>query len=321
MKKVSRSFIIMVLAVAWTGTSHASAESRSLRQVAILAKANQPAKALKLLNEISQAKNSNIAGDILAMTKGRVYFQLGLLDKAYEAYDSVPKSSDLWLESVEERAHVMGRKGDYAKAIALLQTVVAAPFDSIVGPEPYFVLAITDLKICDYAAIFKVTKDYKERFQPRVSILTALSRSGDGEAVRRLLNRLVTQPLNFDTVGNLAKDLPRGLERDNVIYSESRKNDKTTAAVSIRRRVSELARQELKEIEDITNKLQIIEAEVIQRIHLAEKSKANREKQGSIASGSDVLTFPASDEVWMDELDHYQAQVEKCPAPTRRAQL
>jgi len=69
----------------------------------------------------------------------------------------------------------------------------------------------------------------------------------------------------------------------------------------------------VKAINDVTNKLQIIEAEVIERISIAKRND-NRPEQGSIQSGTDVMRFPVTDEVWLDELDSYQSKVKECPA-------
>jgi hypothetical protein len=58
---------------------------------------------------------------------------------------------------------------------------------------------------------------------------------------------------------------------------------------------------------------------------LAESNENKRSRQGNIPSGMNVIKFPYSDstrdEVWIDELDHFSASIEKCPPPNRRAQL
>jgi len=139
----------------------------SMADVATLSQQNKTQKALVVLQKLEASKK--VATDIAQMTRGRLYFQADQLDKAYASYDLVSKSSDYWFESIEEKAHVMGRKGEFAKALALLQTTFAESFQSVIGPEPYFVAALTDLKICDYSAIFKVTKQFKERFRTRTT--------------------------------------------------------------------------------------------------------------------------------------------------------
>jgi hypothetical protein len=83
------------------------------------------------------------------------------------------------------------------------------------------------------------------------------------------------------------------------------------------------AKAAINETTTTVNKLQIIEADVIHRMALADGA-ANGAKQGKIKHSADVLTFPASDEVWADELDHFSAEVKQCTPPhlvMRRASL
>lgn len=292
-----------------------------LKRVGELAAANQPEKALRLLNKNEKSLSRQMSADLISMTRGRLFFQMNMLDQAYLAYDKVPKSSDFWLEAMEEKAHVMGRKSEYAKTLALLKTAMAEPFAPIIGPEPYFVAALTHLKICDYSSVFKVTGAFKNQFRDRITKLTELSKIGDSEAVRELFAKLRAQPLTYESVGVLAKALPRHLQRDAELVRHSERRPEARRDQIMRERIRVLAQRDLKEIEAVANKLQIIEAEVIQRIHLAEKSKSNRETQGKISKNGEVLVFPESDEVWIDELDHYSAQVEKCPKNKAGAKL
>ena len=61
-------------------------------------------------------------------------------------------------------------------------------------------------------------------------------------------------------------------------------------------------------------KLHIVEAEVIQRLHLDENLKGKRAKrENPVPRSSDILTFPVTKEVWLDELDSYHAEVKDCP--------
>ncbi len=83
------------------------------------------------------------------------------------------------------------------------------------------------------------------------------------------------------------------------------------------------ARRMLAETKTTLHDLQIIEADVIQRMSLAEKAASGR-TLGHITNSDDVLKFPVSNspnpEVWSDELGHYAAQVKTCPAPHLLAQ-
>ncbi|NQZ01638.1 MAG: tetratricopeptide repeat protein [Bdellovibrionales bacterium] len=79
-------------------------------------------------------------------------------------------------------------------------------------------------------------------------------------------------------------------------------------------RLEALAKSELEEFRLMIRKLHIVEAEVIQRLHLDENLKGKRAKrENPVPRSSDILTFPVTKEVWLDELDSYHAEVKDCP--------
>lgn len=90
-------------------------------------------------------------------------------------------------------------------------------------------------------------------------------------------------------------------------------------------RVKELAQYEVDEISKILNKLHIVEAEVIQQVDLASKIiKTQSQDQAKLQMGTtgaktaDVLVFPASQEVWFDELSNYKFDVKKACQATKK---
>lgn len=220
-----------------------------------LALHNQTAQALQILSALE--KDHKVSNDLIHITRARIYFQTSQLDAAIAEYNLVNEKSVLWLSALDEKSQAYGRKGQYAMVVATLQTAMAPMFVDRVSPEVYFTAALTDLKICDYASIFKVTELFKTTFTPRLAKLAQQKKSLDA-------------------------------------------NERASAAASIQA------------INKIVNKLQVIEAEVIERITLAEKND-NRKEQGQIQSGNDVLRFKVNDDIWIDELNSYQAKVKECP--------
>ena len=101
------------------------------------------------------AANAKPASDYVNMQKARKYFSQGKLKSAVKIYAKIPKSSEYWMEALEEQAHTYGRQGKYHKTMANLKTVLADQFTGLRGPEPYFVMALTQLKICDYTGVLK----------------------------------------------------------------------------------------------------------------------------------------------------------------------
>jgi hypothetical protein len=286
----------------------------------------EPVRGISYLKSIEKQNADHIGQDLIDLNIARLYFQMDDLDKSIATYDQVKKNSDLWLTAQEEKAHAYGRKKEYNKVISTLTTVTSSVFDGAVGPEPYFVEALTYLKICDYADIFKVSGQFKARFKPRLHALQSLINDGGSPHLTAALARLEKGDLNWKTIGPEAKYLPRTFVRDDGIMTNmSLRQQAQKANIPYRvqalnglitARSIELAKAEIKEIKDTVEKLNIIEAEVIERIHAYDKSKGERPVQGNLASSSsDTLVFPIdkSGEVWLDELDSYQARVKGCP--------
>lgn len=89
------------------------------------------------------------------------------------------------------------------------------------------------------------------------------------------------------------------------------------AASASVQRVQAMAKAEVAETKRILDKMHIVEAELIQQVDMATrlvdvKATAVDEKKGVTGSKrSDALVFPASKEVWFDELSNYRVDVKK----------
>lgn len=328
MKTLVAIWILSCSLVSHADVSKAQQDQATFDKAVTLGASGEALRGIGLLKTIEKKNSAGIGQDLIQLTLGRLYFQLGQMDRAIEYFGMVAKSSDFWLVAQEEKGHAYGRKREYHKVISTLMTVTAPVFDGAIGPEPFFVQALTHLKICDYSDVFKTTDLYKKRFKPRAQALQSLIDQGDSEAFQNAMNRLDQGTIDWQTVGSFAKSLPRNFTRDAFIRSQlfARKaamKDKSKVDAQalgnrepILKRMIELARAELKEIQDTTQKLNIIEAEVIQRIHAMDKNREERPVQGDLARGnSHRLVFPVEEkgEVWLDELDSYEAQVKECP--------
>jgi len=74
-----------------------------------------------------------------------------------------------------------------------------------------------------------------------------------------------------------------------------------------------LAKQELNDVSKIIQKMHIVEAEIIQQIHLSEKNVSVKPAKQPLVKSADKLQFPVTTEVWMDELDNYEVNINNCP--------
>lgn len=314
-------------------------------QAPLIGQTDAALKALKLIQESGQ---TILGKDLVTSVYARVLFQKGEIDAALAAYQQIPKSSNLWIESVEERAWAHLRRDDFDKAVSESVTLLSPALAPLVGPESYFLANLTALKICDYTRIFKNSELFKKRHRNRLSDMQELAKSGTNKHLPPLLERLDQKGVSLDGAGALIEGLPRAaindsrfirfIESRRQLNAESQRADEF-ASVSLGgsaefeslkaqakpvadklkqsaiSRLRTLAQDEVQEYKKILNRLHIVEAEVIHRLHADDNLKGERSKLSkNDESGPDVLVFPfTNDEVWFDELDNYKARVKDCP--------
>jgi hypothetical protein len=307
---------------------------------------NASLKALALLKGSAQTA---IGMDLILSTEGRVRYQKGDFTGALAAFTQIPKSSSLWTEAVEERAWTYLRQDDFDKAYGEVATLLMPALSSLVGPETYFLSNLMALKVCDYTRLFKTSETFKKRQKNRLIEIQDLAMKGSNKNLSAALERFEKSGVSLESIGNLYESIPRSSLRDVqfVRAMESRHQLLAEASVALElkaqssalggeaqferlatsarshaehfrpvaiQRMRTLAQRELAEYKMVLNKMHIIEAEVIERLHLDENLKGKRSQVGPVADKGDVMIFPqTSEEVWFDELDNFKARVKDCP--------
>jgi hypothetical protein len=100
-------------------------------------------------------------------------------------------------------------------------------------------------------------------------------------------------------------------------FRQSAEQRRQAAHSAVLLRIKALADGEMKEISQTLQKMQIVEAEVLQQISMSNrlvKTDVDKiiEKKGTTGShAKDTLTFVAENEVWFDELTNYKVDVKK----------
>lgn len=308
----------------------------SWQLVIALAQGEDPGVAGKALAVLMKAPNNPVSQDLMTMTAARLLFQNGFLDAASKYYEKVPKSSDYWFDAQEEMAWAQVRKGEPQNAIAITKTLVAPAFQSQVGPEPFFLRSLSQLKVCDYPSVVGTLNTYRERFKPRAAELTKLTESANTPAVSRLVERMKKGPAKLTDLGADAAALPRFVTRDAALVQnvqtekaleaeaklagelyarsltggtaqvgfqarlESFKKAVDTRTQAARSatygRVKALAQEETEEIGAMLQKLHIVEAELLQQISLADRVISATQGKSSLKVGT--TGSQAKDKVW-----------------------
>lgn len=210
---------------------------------------------IRALQVLSTKRFSPNEKDRVLMSLARLQYETGDFKSAIATYGQVSKTGSSWLEALEEKAWAEFRTGHPEETIGLLKTVTSSVFKDDTRSEPYFLMGLAQLRVCDFKAVYKTLDLFKSRF------------------------------------GDVAKKL-----------------EKSKAAVDQMR---------LKEIGSTVQKLNLVEAEVIQRLYIDEDGKKRGGSAPSIARDSDQLSFPETgdDEFWLDEVDGYKVSLKGCAKP------
>src|SRR5690606_6659067 len=124
---------------------------------------------------VASQKDVNIS----TMNKARELFAKGKLIESIEEYNKVSRSSDFWIDSLEEKAWAYVRLNDFGKALAELKSIVNPMFISFVSPEAVMLSAFIDLKTCNYKGVFEKINIYKKEMLPRVEALENIVSGSD----------------------------------------------------------------------------------------------------------------------------------------------
>lgn len=141
---------------------------QQMRAIELALKSSDMTKPIEILNGLLMKNLPRVEKDRVLLTLGRIYYQEKSFDKALEAYEGIKAPSEFWFEALEERAWTHMQKEEPGRALGLLNTVVSPMFKDRVVSEPYFLMALAQLRTCDYAAVFKTMKAFKDRFRDKV---------------------------------------------------------------------------------------------------------------------------------------------------------
>ncbi len=299
----------------------------------IFGKAN---KGLAYLNKIP-SNSKTVNKNQVHLARGRLQFQLKRHQQAIRSYQRVSKKSDYWAISLEEQAYtytVMGKPGLGLAKLKSLFTPVLAPF---AGAEPYMLTAFNQEQNCDYISSFKTVTNYKKTFIPRARSLKKLAGHQMTQQLRTLLSN--KQSFSWENLGSNIELLPTNIYTDKFLIKYfNTKNALVNDLVKMRQfgvngeiiersrntadkkipyydrqiteRIAYLASKDLKTISNITKKMHLIEAEIIQQLHI--KKDIKKASGFSRPNSREVLVFPDDGEVWLDEIDKYNASIGFC---------
>lgn len=250
------------------------------------------------------------------MENARLAYEKGKLDHALELYEKVPQSSDFWIEALEEKAWTHLRKGENDRALALVTTITSDLLSPQVGPEPYFLKSLIEYRLCNIRGVFETFELFKKRYRSRQESLEKLKATNSNESAAKALeilmaNKAKVASLKADDFGMNVQYLPRYFYRDLTIQAAA----STGSESRITQRLSQLAEDDIKEIDLTLQKMHLLESQVVQQVFAYNKQLQEKRSAEFTPHDRNVLVFPhkGKGDLWLDEIDNFEAATADCP--------
>lgn len=269
-----------------------------------------------LLSQASFAQDASLASassqDKEIMKTARTLFEQKKFNEALVEYNKISRSSDRYLLAVEEKAWSHMHLDQYDKALGEARTLTSSALSGLVGTEPFLLQALAQLKICDYVGVFNTLKEFKTLKKTQVEAVQQIAKTKRNSVSRATLDAWVQNTDDWKKLGPALAQMPQLFYHDVVMVRAA----KAKNFIAMENRLQALAIQENNENYRIIQKLNLIEVESVQRVHIA--SNFDRKQGETLDKGSHDLVFKDSSEVWLDELDSYQATVNRCKKKSGR---
>ncbi len=247
------------------------------------------------------------------LSKARKLFEQKNFKGALVEYDKITSQSDRYLMVLEEKAWTFIHLDQMNKALAASRTLTSPSLSGLTTTEPFLLRALVQLKICDYVGVFQTLKDFRTQKREQVVAIQEIAQKQRNSISRQTLEQWMNDVGNWKSLGpNLAK-MPQLFYTDSVMLAAA----KAKSISQLEKRLQKLAIIENNENHRILQKLNLIEVEGVQRVHIA--SQFNQKQGETLDKSDDDLVFKDSKEdVWLDELDSYQATVDRCAKKSGR---
>lgn len=247
------------------------------------------------------------------LSKARKLFEQKNFKEALVEYEKITTQSDRYLMVLEEKAWTYIHLDQMNKALAASRTLTSPALSGLTTTEPFLLRALVQLKLCDYLGVFQTLKDFRTQKREQVVAIQEIAQKQRNSISRQTLEQWIKDTSNWKALGpNLAK-MPQLFYTDSLMLAAAKAKNMSR----LEKRLQQLAVVENNENHRILQKLNLIEVEGVQRVHIA--SQFNNKQGESLDKSDDDLVFKDSkDDVWLDELDSYQATVDRCEKKSGR---
>lgn len=252
-------------------------------------------------------------GEQKILSEARKLFEQKKFNEALNEYQKIPNKSDRYLIVLEEKAWAYIHLDQYDKALAAARTLTSPALSGLTTTEPFLLKALVQLKICDYVGVFQTLKEFKAQKREQIIAIQEIAKNRLNSISHQTLEKWMLNTEDWKSLGPALAKMPQLFYHDKFMLTAAKNKN----MAQMEKRLQELAILENNENHRILQKLNLIEVEGVQRVHIA--SQFNKKQGETLEKSDDDLVFKDSkDDVWLDELDSYQATIDRCQKKSGR---
>jgi hypothetical protein len=255
---------------------------------------------------------ANAATETEVFSEARSLFKAKKFEQAAQLYAQIPKSSQRWVLAKEEKAWSFFRLKNHEKALSEVRSLTNSYMENQIDLEPFLLQSLILFYNCDYKAVFKTIRQLKSSMTDYVEAMDTMGEGGLTEIQSTAIDKLVVTHDLADLKPKELHQMPRRFYLDQKAAKALREGQ----APAFKARLRILANRENKNIHRLLQNLQLVEVESTQRAFIP--NQFNGQQKSNIPKGSDVMVFNNDDEMWADEIDKTQADINLCASKTGR---
>lgn len=246
------------------------------------------------------------------ISRARQFYKNKNYNSAINEYSKIQIGSDRWALAKEELGWTYFRMQEHSKALAQVRSLTNDYMSTQIDLEPFLLQSIVLLYNCDYKAVYQTLKDVRSRMAPYVGAMEKLTKSQWNEEQQNSLQTLIQDKTHRNLKPEQFNLLPRQFYLDKSAAAAI----KTGNASGLRARIQQLADMADKRNHKLLQNLHLVEVEAIQRAFVPNNFKGKQRM--AIPNDQDILIFNNDKELWADEIDKVQADVDLCASKTGR---
>lgn len=267
---------------------------------------------LTLIVSMNFLSLSAVAADSEQSTfsKARKFYAAKNYSAAITEYSKIPTESPRWPLAKEELGWSYFRSKDHSQALAQVRSLTNDYLNTQIDLEPFLLQSIVLLYNCDYKGVYQTLNDVKTKMSPFVTSMETLAKNQWSETQASALAQLLSDKTHTNLKPEQFHELPRRFFQDKYVQNAIKIGNQA----NLKKRLEQLARVEDRKNSKLLQHLRLVEVEAIQRAFVPNDFKGKQRM--AVPQDDNLMIFNNDNELWADEVDKVQADVNLCASKT-----